>query len=390
MRMKRDSMKTKKRIKNDCVQQENMLEHTAADDALRASEIRYRRLFETTKDGILILDAETGLVVDVNPFLIELLGYSQETFLGKKIWDLGFFKDIVANQDNFAELQQKEYLRYDDMPLETKDGRRIEVEFISNAYLVNHQKVIQCNIRDITERKRIESKLQETVAELQRSNNDLQQFAYVASHDLQEPLRMVSSYTQLLAERYENQLDDKAKKYIHYVVDGALRMQLLINDLLTYSRIGTKGNPMEPVDVHAVLGEAINNLKGSIDETKAIITNDDLPELRADAFQLVQLFQNLIGNAVKFRGTELPHIHLTASDKGKEWLFAVRDNGIGIDPQFADKIFIIFQRLHTREEYPGSGIGLAICKKIVERHGGRIWFESEPGKGSTFYFTIPK
>jgi len=245
-------------------------------------------------------------------------------------------------------------------------------------------------VLDITERKKAEEVLAITMADLQRSNKDLEQFAYVASHDLQEPLRMVASYTQLLAERYENQLDDKAKKFIHYAVDGAVRMQQLINDLLAYSRIGTRGKPLEFVDAHTALGEAINNLKMNIDETKVIITNDELPKVRADASQLALLFQNLISNAVKFHGTEKPHIHISVRNEGRDWLFSVKDNGIGIEQQYADKIFIIFQRLHTREEYPGSGIGLAICKKIVERHGGRIWFESEFGKGATFYFTIPK
>lgn len=235
-----------------------------------------------------------------------------------------------------------------------------------------------------------ESKLQVAITDLQRSNKELEQFAYVASHDLQEPLRMISSYTQLLAERYQDKLDEKANLFIHYAVDGAVRMQQLINDLLVFSRIGTKGKPLEPVDAHAALGKALGNLKMTIDEAKAIITNDKLPEVRGDASQLLQLFQNLIGNALKFRGEKYPHIHIATQDKGQEWLFSVKDNGIGIDPQFADKIFVIFQRLHTKEEYPGSGIGLAICKKIVERHGGRIWFESEPGKGATFYFTIHK
>ena len=243
---------------------------------------------------------------------------------------------------------------------------------------------------DITARKQAESMLELTVEDLRRSNKDLEQFAYVASHDLQEPLRMVASYTQLLAQRYQDQLDDRARKYINYAVDGAVRMQLLINDLLAYSRIGTRGKQLELTDAHAVLGEAINNLKMNIDEAKAIITNDELPKVRADAFQFVQLFQNLISNAVKFREEERPHVHISARDEGREWLFSVRDNGIGIDRQHADKVFVIFQRLHTKEKYPGSGMGLAICKKIVDRHSGRIWFESEIGKGTTFYFTIPK
>lgn len=266
--------------------------------------------------------------------------------------------------------------------------------------------------KEIAERRRVEDQLKGALSELQCSNKDLEQFAYVASHDLQEPLRMVATYTQLLAERYKDQLDDKAQKFINYAVDGAVRMQLLINDLLSYSRIGTRGQPLEVVDVHAALGKAISNLKMQIDETSAIITNDELPEVRADASQFVLLFQNLIGNAIKFHGEQSPRIHISAipieksriegsgsRDKPETenpklktesgWIFSVRDNGIGIEPQYADKVFVIFQRLHTKEEYPGSGIGLAICNKIVERHGGRIWFESEIGKGTTFYFMIP-
>jgi len=245
-------------------------------------------------------------------------------------------------------------------------------------------------VLDITARKRDEEARKQTAADLERSNKELEQFAYVASHDLQEPLRMVSSYTQLLAQRYEGQLDDKAKKYIDYAVDGAVRMQRLINDLLMYSRVGTQGKPFEPTDSHSVLGEILRNLQAAIEESRAIITNDDLPTVRADASQFAQVFQNLIGNAIKFRLDSPPHIHVSARDRGHEWVFSVADNGIGIDPQYKDRLFAIFQRLHTKQEYPGTGIGLALCKKIVERHGGKIWFESEPGKGSTFFFSIPK
>jgi PAS domain S-box-containing protein len=245
-------------------------------------------------------------------------------------------------------------------------------------------------VLDITERKSAEEKLQRAMADLERSNKELEQFAYVASHDLQEPLRMVASYTQLLAQRYEGQLDDKAKKFIDYAVDGAVRMQRLINDLLAYSRVNSKRETPEMIDSHSILGEALRNLSAAIEENRVIVINEDLPMVRADATQLSQLFQNLIGNAIKFRGAESPRIQVSASDLGREWRFSVKDNGIGIDAQYADKVFVIFQRLHTRQEYPGTGIGLAICKRIVERHGGRIWFESEPGKGSTFYFTLPK
>jgi len=244
--------------------------------------------------------------------------------------------------------------------------------------------------KEIERREEAEARLMAAKADLERSNKDLEQFAYVASHDLQEPLRMVSSYIQLLVQHYEGRLDEKAKKFMDYAVDGAVRMQRLINDLLAYSRVGTRGKPLETADTLTLLGEAIRNLAAVIEEKGAIITNDELPAVRADASQLVQVFQNLISNALKFQGVDVPHIHVSARDSGREWVFSVRDNGIGIDKQYADRIFVIFQRLHTRQEYPGTGIGLALCKRIVERHGGRIGFESEPGKGSTFFFTIPK
>lgn len=199
---------------------------------------------------------------------------------------------------------------------------------------------------------------------------------------------MVSSYTQLLASHYEGQLDEKAKKYIDYAVDGAVRMQNLINDLLAYSRVGTRGASFKLVDSHAALGLALVNLQGAIQESGAIVTNDNLPKVYGDETQLAQLFQNLIGNAIKFRGTEAPHVHISAKIQGKVAEFCVRDNGIGIDPKHADRIFQLFQRLHTRAEYPGTGIGLALCKRIVERHGGKIWLDSEPGKGAYFYFTV--
>ncbi|MGJ3254270.1 MAG: PAS domain S-box protein [Elainellaceae cyanobacterium] len=231
---------------------------------------------------------------------------------------------------------------------------------------------------------------QETIQrqELARSNADLQQFAYVASHDLQEPLRMITSYLQLIERRYKDQLDDNANDFINFAVEGATRMQTLINDLLSYSRVGTRGKSFEQTDVGTCLKRALVNLKMAIDETDATITYDEMPQIMADETQLTQLFQNLIGNAIKFRGAHSPHIHIHAQRRQDDWLFAVQDNGIGIEPQYAQRIFMIFQRLHGRNEYPGTGIGLAICKKIVERHNGHIWIESELGKGTTFFFTI--
>jgi light-regulated signal transduction histidine kinase (bacteriophytochrome) len=231
--------------------------------------------------------------------------------------------------------------------------------------------------------------LERSVVELTRSNADLQQFAYVASHDLQEPLRMVASYTQLLAKRYKGKLDADADEFITFAVEGATRMQQLIKDLLAYSRVTTQRAPSEPTECAPALVIALNNLHMAIEKEQAVVTYDPLPTIVADDTQLTQLFQNLIGNAIKFRGDQPPRVHLSAIRKDHEWVFAVRDNGIGIDPQYADRVFVIFQRLHTPADYPGTGIGLALCKKIVERHGGRIWVDSSPGQGATFYFTFP-
>ncbi len=243
---------------------------------------------------------------------------------------------------------------------------------------------------ELDERRRTEQRLAQYAGELARSNAELEQFAYVASHDLQEPLRMVASFTQLLARRYRGRLEKDADEFIGFAVDGATRMQALINDLLAYSRVGTRGKPFAPTDCGAVLQMALDNLARSVLESGAVITHDPLPTVWGDAVQLTQVFQNLIANAVKFRGQETPRIHVSAKRQGSQWVFAVRDNGIGIDPDQQERIFMIFQRLHHRSEYPGTGIGLAICKKILERHGGRIWVESKPDEGATFYFSLPE
>jgi signal transduction histidine kinase len=226
--------------------------------------------------------------------------------------------------------------------------------------------------------------------DLRRSNAELEQFAYVASHDLQEPLRMITGYTNLLAKRYKGKLDQDADDYIGYAADGAKRMHGLINDLLRYSRVGTKGKEFALTDCEAVLAETLVGLQIAIQESGATITHDPLPNVMGDESQLGQLFQNLIANGIRYRDSKAPEIHVSCKPEGEEWLFSVKDNGIGIDPKYAERIFVIFQRLHTREEYSGTGIGLAVCKKIVERHGGKIWVESEPGKGATFHFTLTK
>jgi light-regulated signal transduction histidine kinase (bacteriophytochrome) len=249
---------------------------------------------------------------------------------------------------------------------------------------------------DVTARKQVEEKLafmnerlQANAEELKRSNAELEQFAYIASHDLQEPLRMVASYCQLLQRRYADRLDQDANEFIEFAVDGARRMQQLINDLLAYSQVGSRGNELQPTDCGDAFKEACQNLETAIKETGAEIQCRDLPVAMADRTQVVQLFQNLIGNAIKFRRDEPPRVEVSAKHENGHIQVSVTDNGLGIEPQYADRIFQIFQRLHRSGEYPGTGIGLALCKKIVERHRGHIWFESEPGIGSTFCFTLP-
>jgi two-component system, sensor histidine kinase and response regulator len=261
-----------------------------------------------------------------------------------------------------------------------KDGLARLPESIRRALEEKHQRQL---------RLQVEKNLARKVEELARSNADLEQFAYVASHDLQEPLRMVTAYTQLLGERYKGKLDENADKFIGYASEGAQRMQVLIQDLLAFSRVGRNGVPSASVDCNGVMEEVRQTLSTAIQESGALITNGKLPAIWVDRTQITQVFQNLIGNAIKFRGKEPPVISVEAEELDNQWLFRVSDNGIGIAPEYAENIFVVFQRLHARTEYPGNGIGLAICKKIVERYGGRIWVESQAGSGSTFKFTIP-
>jgi light-regulated signal transduction histidine kinase (bacteriophytochrome) len=282
-------------------------------------------------------------------------------------------RDITERKHAQEALQRA----YDELELRV-DERTVELQD-ANEHLA----------REVGERKRAEEELAHSNAELRRSNQELEQFAYVASHDLQEPLRKVTNYVQLFAQRYRGQLDAKAEKYLTYIVDGTTRMQGLIKDLLAYSRITREVTP-QPTDTEAVLRQTLSVLELAIRETGAEVTWDTLPTVPVHPSQLEQLLQNLISNALKFHNGSPPRIHISAVQRPTEWLFAVRDNGIGIDSQYVERIFGVFQRLHTWAEYPGTGIGLAICQKIVERYGGRIWVESAPSQGSTFYFTIPR
>jgi PAS domain S-box-containing protein len=331
--------------------------------------------------------------IKVNPAFASMLGYSVEELQTMSFPDITHPDNVQKDVEQVRRLVRGEISEYrTEKRYLAKSGKEVWGQAQAGVVRTAAGKFryLLAIISNVTERKAAELQLQHTLADLERSNQELEQFAYVASHDLQEPLRMVSSYTQLLAKRFEGQLDEKTRKYVHYAVDGAIRMKALINDLLAYSRVGSKGQPLRPADAHAVLGEAMRNLAALIEENKAVITHDDLPTVRADTSQLVLVFQNLLANAIKFRREDPPRIHVSARDRGGEWVFTVKDNGIGIELRHADRVFVIFQRLHSHEEYPGTGIGLAVCKRIVERHGGIIWFESGPENGTTFFFTIPK
>ena len=362
------------------------------ETALRQSEARFRQTFELAASGIChVVD---GRFVRVNRSLCEILGYAEHELLGKHVKELSHAEDRDVTDADRAriragELEQarfeKRYVRGDNGQVVWCDVAIALVRDAAGAPL--YEVAI---FDDITERKRADAALQQAHEELKRSNAELEQFAYVASHDLQEPLRMVASYTQLLARRYDARLDGDAREFMAYVVDGATRMKQLIEDLLAYSRVGTKGREFRPVSCEEALRRALFNLRTAAEEAGAVVTNDPLPTLSADEAQLVQLLQNLVGNALKFRSASVPRIHLKATELDHEWQFEVRDNGIGIEPQYFERIFMVFQRLHNKGEYPGTGIGLAICKKVVERHGGRIWVESRLGAGSSFYFTLPK
>lgn len=364
-----------------------------AEEALRQSEQRFSSMLEAVRDyAIIFLDLD-GRVASWNKGAERIKGYQTEEIVGQHFSRFYPPADI-ANGKPERELQiATSQGRFEDEDWRVrKDGSRFWANVVVSALRDASGKVngFVKITRDLTARKHAEDELKRYAEELKRSNQELEHFAYVASHDLQEPLRTVSGFSQLLARRYQGKLDADADEFITFVVEGATRMQILINDLLAFSRIGTRANPLAPVDWRKIFQAARENLEVAIAESGAVITNDPLPALVADQTQLTQLFQNLFSNAIKFRRPEeAPRIHVSAVRQDGAWQFSVRDNGIGIAPEYFDRIFIIFQRLHGREEYSGTGIGLAICKKIVERHGGRVWVESEPGTGSTFQFTIP-
>jgi PAS domain S-box-containing protein len=369
--------------------------HVPREDAerqLARMEGRYRGLLEAAPDAMVVVNSN-GQIVLLNLQTEKQFGYRRDELLWQKVTTIvpnGFAERLVADGLRSAEeaLAQKIGTGIE-LTGRRKNGSVFPIEIMLSPLGSPDGVLVTAAIRDITARVAAEADLLQKVEELNRSNEELAQFAYIASHDLQEPLRMVASYTQLLSRQYKGRLDADADEFIAYAVDGASRMQRLIQDLLLYSRVGTKGRDLLDTASETTLKHALLNLRGAIEESGALVTHDPLPTVRADELQLTQLFQNLIGNAIKYQNPGIPRVHVSAHrDGGEKWMFSVQDNGLGIDSKYFERIFGMFQRLHKREEFDGTGIGLAICKKIVERHGGAISVESQVGRGSTFTFEL--
>lgn len=346
------------------------------------------RFFTINLDLLIIIDFE-GKIKRMNPSWSKVLGFELNELNETRFSQLLYPDDVEGANKAFAKLLAGESLEGYENRYYTKSG---EVKWLSwTASAVHSDKLIYAAARDITEKKRKDEELEKLTRDLERSNQDLQQFAYVASHDLQEPIRMIISFMELLQKRYKGKLDERADQYIHFAVDGATRMKILINDLLSFSRAGTQGRPFVEVDLEKILSEVLQVLQLAIQDKKATVTHDPLPTIVADQYQIAQVFQNLISNAIKFRKDEEdPQVHISYTQQEDQYVFSVRDNGIGMEEKHIPKLFSLFKRLHSREKYEGTGIGLAICKKIVDRHGGKIWVTSEVGKGTTFSFSIPK
>jgi PAS domain S-box-containing protein len=365
-----------------------------AERHLARMEGRYRGLLEAAPDAMVVVN-QGGEIVLLNVQAEKQFGYRRDELLGQNVKNIipkGFAERLIADGLRSAEDALAQQIGTGiELTGRRKDGSDFPIELMLSPLASAEGILVTAAIRDITTRKAAAADLLQKVEELNRSNEGLGQFAYIASHDLQEPLRMVASYTQLLSRRYKGKLDSDADEFIAFAVDGASRMQRLIQDLLTYSRVGTKGSDLLDISSENALRQALLNLRGAIKESGALVTHDPLPTVLADEMQLVQLFQNLVGNAIKYQGPGVPKVHIAAArNSGKKWSFSVQDNGLGIEPQYFERIFGMFQRLHKREAFAGTGIGLAICKKIVEQHGGSISVESQPGQGSTFRFVLAR
>ncbi len=380
------------------------IERNRVETALRQSERITRLIIDNSLDAFIAIDEE-GIITDWNLQAEKLFGWSRKQVLGKRVAEVivpSRFRDKhVLDKDQLFSISKGKMLnRRREMYVLNRNQEEFPVEIGVFPIKDREQQIYCAFVSDITERKLIEEKtrelneeleqrVQERTAELIRSNQELEQFAKIASHDLQEPLRAIQGFATLLHKRYQGKLDDAGNEFVDFIIDGTSRMQQLIQAVLLHSSIKAEENLSSVTDVNSVLDEVLTNLRQSINESKSEFDIGEMPEVAVERTQLVQLFQNLISNSIKYRGSKTPAIHISAELSVDRWLFTLRDNGIGVDPKYADKIFDMFARLHGKTEYQGTGIGLAICKKIVTAHGGKIWMESEPGQGSIFYFSLP-
>jgi PAS domain S-box-containing protein len=376
-------------------------EQQQAEHSLQVSEARYRRLFETAQDGILILDADTGQITDVNPYLIKMLGYPQEYFVGKRLWEIGSFKDSEASKSTFLELQTQGYVRYEDLPLEASDERRVDVEFVSNVYTVGEKKVIQCNIRNITRRKQAETKvrllneeleqrMQDRTVQLQVLTNEAENFSYSIAHDLRAPLRWIGGFAQALEEGHASQLDAEGRRFIQKIRDSTAHMGTLLDGLIELARFSRTDLRRTAVDLTATVRRVAAELQQDDPERKVELVVAEGITADGDPRLLQRVLENLLNNAYKFTAKRaLARIEFGVAPQGDGRVaYFVRDNGIGFDMAYADQLFGAFHRLHGAKEYPGTGIGLATVERIIHRHGGQVWAEGTENTSATFYFTL--